>query len=135
MPNQGNVGTQRALIHQDLTRKILGAAIEVHKALGPGLLESVYEACLCHEFTLRNISFKRQPPVPVNYKGLSIECGYRADLLVVDTVILELKSVDTMIPVYEAQLLTYLKLLQKPVGFIINFNVPVLRDGIIRKVL
>src|SRR5436853_4835105 len=86
MSNQGSAGTRRALVHQDLTRKILGAAIEVHKALGPGLLESVYEACLCHELTLRNIAFKRQVPVPINYKGLSLECGYRSDLVVVDTV-------------------------------------------------
>jgi GxxExxY protein len=135
MPSQAGTGTQRTLIHQELTRKILGAAIEVHKALGPGLLESVYEACLCHELTLRNIPFKRQVPVPVNYKGLSIECGYRSDLLVVDTVVLELKSIEATLPVHEAQLLTYLRLLEKRVGFLINFNVPVLKEGIVRKVL
>jgi GxxExxY protein len=135
MNDQGNTGTQRVLIHQELTRKILGAAIEVHKALGPGLLESVYETCLCRELTLRNLSFERQVPVPVVYKGINIESGYRADLLVEGIVVLELKSIDCVLPVHEAQLLTYLKLLNKPVGFLINFNVPILKNGIVRKVL
>jgi GxxExxY protein len=135
MGDQGATGTQRALVHQELTRKILGAAIEVHKALGSGLLESVYEMCLCRELTLRNLSFERQVPVPVFYKGLNIECGYRLDLLVEGIVVLELKSIDCILPVHEAQLLTYLKLLNKPVGFLINFNVPVLKNGIVRKVL
>jgi GxxExxY protein len=135
MVDQGGTGIQRALVHQELTKKILGAAIEVHKALGPGLLESVYETCLCHELTLRNLSFERQVLVPVLYKGLNIECGYRLDLLVENTVILELKSIEQILPVHAAQLLTYLKLMNKPVGFIINFNVPVLKNGIVRKVL
>ena len=123
------------MYHQELTRKILGAAIEVHRALGPGLLESTYEICLCHELALRNLSFQRQVPVPVLYKGLNIECGYRADLLVEGIVVLELKSIDCILPVHEAQLITYLKLLNKPVGFLINFNVPILKNGIVRKVL
>jgi GxxExxY protein len=128
-------GIQRVLIHQELTKNILGAAIEVHKALGPGLLESIYEECLCHELRLRHLSFERQLPVPVIYKGLNLGSGYKLDLLVENTVILELKSIEQTLPVHEAQLLTYLKLLNKPIGFIINFNVPVLKNGIVRKVL
>jgi GxxExxY protein len=135
MIGTGGTGVQKALVHQELTKKILGAAIEVHKALGPGLFESVYEQCLSHEFKLRNISFERQLLVPVVYKGLKLECGYKLDLLVENTVILELKSIERILPVHEAQLITYLKLLNKQVGFIINFNVPVLKNGIVRKIL
>ncbi len=128
-------GGQHKLIHEGLTELIIGAAIEVHKALGPGLLESVYEECLCHELHLRGLRFQRQVTVPVSYKGVALDCGYRLDLIVEETVILELKSVDRVLPIHEAQLLTYLKLLDKPVGFIINFNVPALmRGGIVRKV-
>ena len=123
------------LIHKALTEQIIGAAIEVHKAIGPGLLESVYQECMCHEMSLRKLHFQREVKVPVIYKGVALDCGYRLDMIVEDTVILELKSADRIIPVYEAQLLTYLKLLNKPVGFIINFNVPILRGGgIVRKV-
>jgi GxxExxY protein len=122
------------LIYEPLTEQI-GAAIEVHKALGPGLLESAYEECLCHELHLRALRFQRQVTVPVIYKGVALDCGYRLDVIVEDTVILELKSIDRVLPIHDAQLLTYLKLLEKPVGFILNFNVPVLRRGeIIRKV-
>ena len=128
-------GTAPKLIFEALTEQIIGAAIEVHKALGPGLLESVYEECLCHELHLRGLKFQRQVTVPVLYKGVALDCGYRLDLIVEDRVILELKSIDRVLPIHEAQLLTYLKLLDKPVGFILNFNVPVLRrGGIIRKV-
>ena len=127
-------GTQGKLIHEELTEQIVGAAMEVHKALGPGLLESVYEECLCHELHLRGLHFRRQVMVPVIYKGVALDCGYRLDLIVEDTVILELKCVERVLAIHEAQLLTYLKLLDKPVGFIINFNVPVLRQGIVRKV-
>jgi len=123
------------LRYEELTEKILGAAIEVHKALGPGLLESAYEECLCHELSLRGLRFQRQIKVPVIYKGISLDCGYQLDIMVEETVILELKSVERITSIYEAQLLTYLKLLNKPVGFIINFNVAVLRTGIVRKVL
>jgi GxxExxY protein len=123
------------LRYEELTEKILGAAIEVHKALGPGLLESAYEECLCHEFNLRGLRFERQIKVPVVYKGINLDCGYQLDLMVENTVILELKSVERVTSIHEAQLLTYLKLMNKPVGFIINFNVPVLRAGIVRKVL
>ena len=125
---------QNKLIHESLTEQIIGAAMEVHKALGPGLLESAYEECLCHELHLRGLKFQRQLSVPVIYKGVSLDCGYRLDLVVEDIVILELKCIDRVLAIHEAQLLTYLRLLDKPVGFIINFNVPVLRQGIIRKV-
>jgi len=131
----GAVGAVQKLRYEDLTREIIGAAIEVHKAVGPGLLEGVYEECLCHELKLRNLSFERQLIVPVTYKGVTLDCGYRLDLIVEGTVILELKSVDRIHPIFEAQLLTYMRLLQKPVGLLINFNVPILRNGIIRKVL
>jgi GxxExxY protein len=128
-------GVVQKLRHEGLTEQILGAAIEVHKALGPGLLESAYEECLCHELNLRNIRFERQVLVPVTYKSVNLDCGYKLDLLVENTVILELKCVERITSIYEAQLLTYMKLLHKPVGFLINFNVPVLRAGIVRKVL
>jgi GxxExxY protein len=120
---------------EELTEKILGAAIEVHKALGPGLLESAYEERLCHELNLRGLRFQRQIKVPVMYKGINLDCGYQLDIMVEETVILELKSIERIISIHEAQLLTYMKLLNKPVGFIINFNVAVLRSGIVRKVL
>ena len=115
-----------------LTGQIIGAAIEVHKALGPGLLESAYEECLCHEFHLRQMHYKRQHALPVEYKGVKLDCGYRIDLLVEDLVILELKSVESLDPIHEAQLLTYLKLTGLKVGLLINFNVPVLKQGIRR---
>jgi GxxExxY protein len=133
-PTEGT-GTERKLIHEELTQQIIGAAIEVHRAIGPGLLENVYEECLCHELTLRGISFQRQTPIPVVYKGKNLDCSYRLDLIVEDKVILELKCINRVLPVHEAQLLTYMKLMNMRVGFIINFNVPVLRDGIVRKVL
>jgi GxxExxY protein len=128
-------GAVQKLRYEDLTREIIGAAIEVHKTIGPGLLEGVYEECLCHELTLRNLHFERQLIVPVTYKSVKMDCGYRLDLLVENVVILELKSVDRIHPIFEAQLLTYMRLLEKPVGLIINFNVPILRNGIVRKVL
>ena len=123
------------LIAEQLTEQIIGAAIEVHRVLGPGLLESAYEQCLCHELSLRGISFQRQVPLPVKYKGILLDCGYRIDLIVADEVILELKCVDKIIPVHEAQLLTYLKLSGKRVGLLINFNSEVLRTAIKRMVL
>jgi len=119
----------------DLTGQIIGAAIEVHKALGPGLLESVYEECLCRELDLRKLHYKRQHAIPVQYKGVKLDCGYRIDLLVEDLVILELKSLDNLEPIHEAQILTYLKLTGLKVGLLINFNVPVLREGIRRLVI
>lgn len=119
----------------DLTGQIIASAIEVHKALGPGLLESVYEECLCHEFNLREIPYKRQHAVPVQYKGAKLDCGYRIDILVDDRVILELKAVNCLEPIHEAQTLTYLKLTRLKVALLINFNVSVLRDGIKRLIL
>ena len=123
------------LIHEELTRGIVGAAIEVHKELGPGLLESAYEECLCHELSLRKIRFRRQVPLPVVYKGVRLDCGYRLDLVVEDCVVLELKRVEEISPLHEAQLLTYLRLARKKVGILLNFNVPVMKNGIKRLVL
>lgn len=122
-------------LNQDLTENIIGAAIEVHKELGPGLLESAYEQCLCHELHMRRISFTRQVQLPVTYKGLKLDCGYCIDLIVEETVILELKSVDKLEAIHQAQLLTYLRLSGKRVGLLMNFNVPVLTQGIVRRVL
>ena len=119
----------------ELTKTIIGAAIEVHRALGPGLLESAYEECLCEELNLRGIAFERQKPLPVKYKGKQLDCGYRLDLLVANAVVLELKAVDALAPIHDAQLLTYMRLGGWKVGLLINFNVPILREGIRRKVL
>ena len=118
-----------------LTEAIIGAAIEVHRALGPGLLESAYEQCLCHALTLRSIPFERQLQLPVKYKGISLDCGYRIDVLVHGPVVLELKSIDRLAPIYEAQLITHLRLGGWQVGLLINFNVTVLVDGIKRRVM
>jgi len=116
------------------TEAIIGAAIEVHRHLGPGLLESVYEECLCEELSLRKIPFKRQFALPVSYKGKKLDVGYRIDLLVNDEVVVELKAVDAILPVHEAQTLTYMRLSSKQVGLILNFNVTVLKNGIKRLV-
>ena len=125
----------RAMDVNQLTGRIIGAAIEVHKTLGPGLLESAYEECLCRELDLQGLHYTRQEPLPIEYKGVKLDCGYRIDVLVEDVVIVELKSVEALEPIYEAQLLTYLKLTGRKVGLLINFNVPVLRDGIKRMIL
>lgn len=117
------------------TGPIIRCAIEVHRSLGAGLLESAYEECLCHELHLRGLTFKRQVPVPVVYKGLSLDCGYQIDLIVQDEVVVELKAIEKVLPVHQAQLLTYMKLTQKTVGLLINFNVPILTQGISRRVL
>ena len=117
------------------TSGIIGAAIEVHRQLGPGLLESIYLECLCRELAIRGIRFIREVALPVIYKGLNLECGYRLDLLVNDEVVVELKSVEFVLPVHKAQLMTYLNLTGKKVGLLINFNVPVLTEGITRRVL
>ena len=118
----------------DISGKIIGAAIEVHKHLGPGLLESAYEECLCCEMALRGIKFERQVSLPLNYKGVVLDCGYRLDLLVEDKVIVELKSIETLEPIHDAQLLTYLRLRDEWLGLIINFNVIMLKDGVRRLV-
>jgi GxxExxY protein len=116
----------------EISGKILGAAIEVHKVLGPGLLESAYEECLCHELASRGIEFERQKGLPVIYKNVKLDCGYRIDLLVENAVVLELKAVEDILPIHAAQLLTYLKLGNWKIGLLINFNVPILRQGIKR---
>ncbi|GMV26002.1 MAG: hypothetical protein AMXMBFR58_20330 [Phycisphaerae bacterium] len=118
-----------------LTRVIIGAAIEVHRELGPGLLESTYESCLAHELTARGLAIARQVELPVMYKGTRIDCGFRIDLLVEDSVILELKAVDELNAVHEAQMRTYLKLAAKRVGLLINFNARLLKHGLVRMVL
>ena len=118
-----------------LTRQIIGAAIEVHRELGPGLLESAYEECLCHELRLRGLAFERQVPLPLVYKGAKLDCGYRIDVLVERRVVVEVKSVECVLPIHEAQLLTYLKLGGWRVGLLINFNVPLLKDGIRRLIV
>jgi len=118
-----------------ITSAIIGAAIEVHRTLGPGLLESAYEECLAREFVLRSIPFERQKPVPIVYKDVKLECGYRLDFLVNNSVVVELKSVDALAPVHEAILLTYLRLSGCKLGLLINFNVVVLKDGIRRYLL
>jgi len=123
------------LLEGSLTKEIIGAAIEVHSHLGPGLLESAYEICLCHELSQRGLAFVRQVDLPVSYKGVSLGSGYKLDLLVKDKVVLELKAVEAILPVHEAQLLTYLKLSGKRVGFLMNFHVSRMTSGIVRKVL
>ena len=116
----------------ELSGRIIGAAIEVHKTLGAGLLESAYEECLCHEFFINNIPFERQVQIPVLYKGLKLDCCYRADIIVNKKVIVELKSVAAIEPIHEAQMLTYLKLSGLKLGLLLNFNVPLMKEGIKR---
>ena len=124
-----------SLVEADVTGQIIGAAIDVHRELGPGLLESAYQACMCRELTLRDLSHREQVELPVQYKGVCIECGYRIDLVVNDRIVVELKSVEHLLAVHEAQLLTYLRLSGLKVGLLINFNVPILRRGILRRIL
>jgi len=114
------------------TGKIIGCAIEVHRTLGPGLLESTYQQCLAHEFQLNGIAFKLEHPLPVAYKGIRLDCGYRIDILVENRLIIELKAVDEIKGIHKAQLLTYMKLSGLDTGLLINFNVRRLKDGIIR---
>ena len=123
------------LYDKNLTERIIGAAIEVHRQVGPGLLESAYQECLAHEFALQGLPFERELVMPVEYKGTSLDCGYRLDFLVSGKIVVELKAVDALLPIHEAQLLTYLKLSGCRVGLLINFNVPVLTRGIRRRVL
>ena len=121
--------------HLDLTEQIIGAAIEVHKEVGPGLLESVYESCLAHELSLRNLAFESQKQVLVRYRGVQLASDLRADFIVENKVVLELKAVDTLLPVHRAQILTYMRLATCEVGLLINFNVEQLTKGIERFVL
>ena len=123
------------MVHGELTDQIIGAAVEVHRALGPGLLESAYEQCLARELTLREIPFLLQTPLPIEYKGVHLDCGYRADLMADGKVIIELKSVDAPLPIHQAQLLTYMRLARVRVGLLINFNVELLKRGVVRRVL
>jgi GxxExxY protein len=119
----------------NMTEQVIGGAIEVHRALGPGLLESAYEECLCGEMMIRSIPFERQKALPVIYKGISLDCGYRIDLLVANALVVEIKAVSSLEPVHEAQLLTYLRLGGWKLGMLINFNVSILKQGIRRKIL
>lgn len=123
------------MTEDQISYEIIGAAIEVHKHLGPGLLESAYEECLAKELCLRDIPFQRQKPLPISYKGTDVDVAYRLDMFVADKVLVELKAVDSILPIHEAQVLTYLWLSGCRLGLLINFNVPVVRDGIRRLVL
>jgi GxxExxY protein len=127
-----NLPQEVATEKDDLTGKIIGAAIEVHRFLGPGLLESTYEACLIYELRLRKLRVEHQKPLPVFYKDVMLDCGYRLDLVVENEVIIEVKSVSSIAAIHEAQLLSYLKLSGCARGLLINFNVKLLRDGITR---
>jgi len=127
--NRRDAETQRV---NEITEKIIGCAIEVHRHLGPGLLESAYEECTCHEIAELGLRLQRQIPLPVIYKGVRLDCGYRMDTVVEDLVVIEFKTVEKLLPVHEAQLLSYLKLSGLSVGLLINFHVPVLKDGLRR---
>jgi|ERR1700693_330768 GxxExxY protein len=118
-----------------ITEAIIASAIEVHRALGPGLLESTYEMCLCRELSIREIRFERQLPISVEYKGVKLDCGYRADLVVEGSVLVEIKAIDSLLSIHDAQLLSYLKLGGWKIGLLINFNVELLKHGIRRRVL
>ncbi len=116
----------------ELSGIVIGAAIEVHKVLGPGLLESAYENCLCHELQLKNVVFERQKPLPITYKGVDLDCGYRLDVVVQGMLVIEVKACERIEPIHQAQLLTYLKLSGLSLGLLLNFNVPVMKGGIVR---
>ena len=118
-----------------ITRSVIGAAIEVHRQLGPGLLESSYRECLCRELLLRGIPFEREKPLPLEYKGIHLGCGYRLDLVVDESVVVEIKAIEALAPIHEAQLLTYLRIGGWRLGLLINFNVAVLKNGIRRRIL
>lgn len=123
------------MFEEKLTENIIGSAIEVHRELGPGLLESAYEECMCHELKLRGLEYRRQIEIPVVYKAIQLQCGYRADLIIEEKVVVEIKAIEELKPVHEAQLLTYLRLTGIKIGFLMNFHVPVLKNGIKRRVL
>ena len=124
-----------AIVEPDLSRRVVGAAIAVHRELGPGLLESTYEECLCYELSQAGIVFERQVPLPVTYKSVALDCGYRLDIVVEDLIIVELKSVERVTRLHEAQLMTYLRLSRKRLGLLINFNETQLIKGVVRRVL
>lgn len=119
----------------EITQQIIGAAIEVHKSIGPGLLESAYEACLAREMSLRDIPFERQKPLPLTYKGAKLDVGYRLDFLVAELVVVELKAVKAFEPIHKAQMLTYLRLTGCKLGLLLNFHSPLMKTGIKRVVL
>jgi len=123
------------LYHEELTEKIIACAIEVHRHLGPGLLESAYEECYCHELRLQEVPFERQKPLPLEYKGVKLECSYRMDVVADNKAVVEIKCVEKILPVHEAQLLTYLRLSGFKVGLIINFHTNTIKNGIKRLVL
>ncbi len=123
------------MLYEDLTKEIIGAAIEVHKLIGPGMLESAYEECLCYELKLRGLNYERQKPVPIVYKKIKLECGYRIDILVENKIILELKAAEGFNPVHEAQILTYMRFAEKRLGLLINFNVTKLTNSLKRYIL
>jgi GxxExxY protein len=129
--NHRDTETQR----NALTERIIGAAIEVHRALGPGLLESAYEECLCYELHQDGLNVRRQAPLPVVYKSVKLDCGYRIDIIVEESIVIELKTAERLLPIHQAQLLTYLKLGGYKTGLLLNFSSPVLKDGIKRIVL
>ncbi len=123
------------LIDEELTKRVIGAAIEVHRVLGPGLMESAYQVCLAKELADLGVVFQREVALPVQYKGVQLDCGYRLDFVVEKRLVLEIKSVEKIEPVHEAQLLTYMKLGRFPLGLLLNFNARLLKDGMIRRVL
>jgi GxxExxY protein len=123
------------ILHEELSGTIIAAAIEVHRHTGPGLLESAYQAMMEHELALRGVSFERQLELPVVYKGIKLDCGYRIDLLVEGKIVVEIKAVEDTNSLHEAQLITYLKLSGNRVGLLINFNAPLLKDGVTRRVV
>jgi GxxExxY protein len=136
-PDHSEICQEPHLLHGALTGVIIAAAVEVHRELGPGLLESAYHACLCHELALRDLRFRREAALPIEYKKIHLDCGYRMDLVVEAKVAVELKSksIEKLLPLHQAQLLTYLRLSGMRVGLLINFNVRTLRDGIVRRVI
>jgi GxxExxY protein len=125
-------GDAEARRFDEISDVVIGACIDIHKNLGPGLLESAYEECLCYELSVRGLSFERQKALPVTYKAVKLDCGYRLDLVVAGQVLVELKAVETVLPIHEAQVLTYLKLSNLPMGLLINFHVPILKQGLKR---
>ena len=126
---------EKTIKDDTLTEQIIGAAIQVHRELGPGLLESAYEACLCHELSLNGLKVERQKAIPISYKGIRLDAGYRLDLVVESLVIVEIKAVSELLPVHEAQLLSYLKQVDGGRGLLINFNVKLLKHGLRRLVV
>ena len=131
-PENTETAEVRGVIENVLTDQIIGCAIEVHRHLGPGLLESAYEECLCYELSQIGLRFERQVHLPLSYKGIKLECGHKLDLVVEDSIVVELKSIEGLTPLHHAQLLTYLKSSNKRVGLLINFNVPILKNGLKR---